>query len=294
MKLILTLVAAAMAFAQREPARFTADVRLVRLLVNVKNSKGELVGSLEKDQFAVFDDNVRQEIKVFERYTTTPLSVAILVDTSGSTRIDWQTEVRSITKFLKALFSQGNPLDEASLFTFNYDVTQQSGFTRNAKLLEDRLKYVRPEGGTSLYDAIYHAARNLQGRQGRRVMVLVSDGGNTTSSKQYAEAREAAQRADAVMYPIIVVPIRNDAGRNLGGEHALQQLAADTGGRWFSATLEELDQTFAEILSDLRAQYMIAYYPTDARPGFHQVRVELNRPDLRAATRTGYYGEDPR
>ncbi|HLH39589.1 MAG TPA: VWA domain-containing protein [Bryobacteraceae bacterium] len=294
MKFILTFAAAAMIFGQSQPARFTADVRLVRLLVNVKNAKGELVGSLEKDQFTVFDDNVRQEIKVFERYTTTPLSVAALVDTSGSTRIDWQTEVRSITKFFKALFAEGNERDAASLFTFNYDVTQQSDFTRSSKLLEDRLKYIKPEGGTSLYDAIYHAARNLQSREGRHVMVLVSDGGNTTSSKQYIEAREAAQRADAVIYPIIVVPIQNDAGRNLGGEHALQQLAADTGGRWFDATIEELDKTFAEILRDLRAQYMIAYYPTDARKGFHQVRVELNRPDLRATTRTGYYGEDPR
>ena len=292
MTFALTLAAIVTVFAQSQPARFSTDVRLVRLLVNVKNPKGELVGSLEKDQFTVFDDNGPQEIKVFERYTTTPLSVAILVDTSGSTRIDWQTEVRSITKFLKALFGEGNEHDAASLFTFNYDVTQQSDFTRNGKRLEDRLKYIKPEGGTSLYDAIYHAAHNLLPREGRRVMVLVSDGGNTTSSKKYEDAREAAQRADAVMYPIVVVPIKNDAGRNLGGEHALQQMAADTGGRWFDATLNELDQTFAEILRDLRAQYMLAYYPSDARQGFHQVRVELKREDLRATTRTGYYGED--
>lgn len=294
MKLLLMVAAIGIAFGQSSPARFSTDVRLVRLLVNVKNEKGDLVGSLEKDQFTVFDDNVAQEIKVFERYTTTPLSVAVLVDTSGSTRIDWQTEVRSITKFLKALFGEGNEQDAASLYTFNYDVTQQSDFTRNSKRLEDRLKFIKPEGGTSLYDAIYHGSRNLQPREGRHVMVLVSDGGNTTSSKQYVEAREAAQRADAVMYPIVVVPIKNDAGRNLGGEHALQQIASDTGGRWFDATLNELDSTFAEILRDLRAQYMVAYYPTDARKGFHQVRVGLKRPDLRATTRTGYYGDDPR
>lgn len=275
-------------------ARFSTDVRLVRLLVNVKNEKGDLVGSLEKDQFTIFDDNVAQEIKVFERYTTIPLSVALLVDTSGSTRIDWQLETRSMTRFLKTLFGEGNERDAASLFTFNYDVTEQSDFTRNAKRLEDRLRFIKPEGGTSLYDAIYHTSLRLLPREGRHVMVLVSDGGNTTSSKQYVEAREAAQRADAVMYPIVIVPIKNDAGRNLGGEHALQQMASDTGGRWFDATLAELDKTFEEILRDLRAQYMVAYYPKDARKGFHQVRVELKRPDLRAQTRTGYYGEDPR
>jgi Ca-activated chloride channel homolog len=299
MKFVLAFAALTAAFGQNTsgpnaPARFSTDVRLVRLLVNVKNQKGELVGSLEKDQFAVFDDNAAQEIKVFERYTTTPLSVAVLVDTSGSTRIDWQTEVRSITKFLKALFGEGNERDAATLFTFNYDVTEQSDFTRNSRRLEDRLRGIKPEGGTSLYDAIYHGSHKLQQRDGRHVMLLVSDGGNTTSSRQYVEAREAAQRADAVMYPIVVVPIKSDAGRNLGGEHALQQMATDTGGRWFDATLNELDRTFEEILRDLRAQYMVAYYPTDARKGFHQVHVDVKRADLRATTRTGYYGEDPR
>ncbi|HUA86927.1 MAG TPA: VWA domain-containing protein [Bryobacteraceae bacterium] len=294
MKLALSFAAVAVAFGQNAPAHFTSEVRLVRLLVNVKDQKGALVGSLDKDQFTIFDDNVPQEIRFFERYTTTPLSIAVLVDTSGSTRIDWTVEVRAITKFFQALFGEGNEHDAASLFTFNYDVTEQSDFTRNANRLKNRLRDIRPEGGTSLYDAIYHAALHLQPRQGRHVLVLVSDGGNTTSSKKYGEAREAAQRADAVMYPIVVVPITNDAGRNTGGEHALQQMAADTGGRWFDATLKDLDRTFDEILRDLRAQYMVAYYPTDARQGFHQVHVELKRPDLRATTRTGYYGEDPR
>lgn len=274
-------------------AQFKANVNLVRVLVNVKNQAGELVGSLDKDEFTIYDDNVPQEIKVFERYTTKPLSVALMVDTSGSTLKDWQLEVRSFGKFLKALFSEGNPQDMAGLYTFNYDVTAFD-YTRNAKRLEDHLRFIKPEGGTSLYDAIFHCARDLQRRDGRHVMVLVSDGGNTTSSKAYNDAREAAQRADAVMYPVVIVPISNDAGRNLGGEHALQTLAADTGGRWFDPTIGQLDKTFEEILRDLRAQYMIAYYPKDAGKGFHNVRVELKRSELRAQTRTGYYGEDPR
>jgi len=295
----LAALSAAAALAQNsaqknDPARFTANVRLVRLLVNVKNQAGELVGSLDKDDFTIFDDNEPQDIKVFERYTTKPISVALMIDTSGSTRKDWQLEVRSITKFLKALFGEGNERDMAALFTFNFDVTMQSDFTRNAKRLEDRLRFIKPEGGTSLYDAIYHAAHDLAPRDGRHVMVLVSDGGNTTSSKQYKDAREAAMRADALLYPIVIVPITNDAGRNLGGEHALQQIAADTGGRWFDPTIAELDRTFDEILRDLRAEYMLGYYPKDARQGFHKVHVDLKRADLRAQTRTGYYGEDPR
>jgi Ca-activated chloride channel family protein len=293
-KVPLLILAAALSFAQ---PNFHADVKLVKLLVNVKNPKGELVGSIDKSEFTVFDNGVPQEIAVFERYTTKPISVAILVDTSGSTAIDWQYEVRSIGKFLTALFGEGNEHDMASMFTFNYDIFMRQDFTRNAKRLEDSLRGIKPEGGTSLYDAIYHASGQLQRRDGRHVIVLVSDGGNTTSTKGYKDAKEAAQRADAVMYPIVVVPIENDAGRNLGGEHALQTMAEDTGGRWFDPTVKQLDTTFAEILRDLRAQYMIEYYPKNLpadTPKFHTLRVDLARKDLRAQTRTGYYGDASR
>jgi Ca-activated chloride channel family protein len=273
---------------------FQSEVRLVRLLVNVKNDAGQLIGSLDKDQFTVYDEGVRQDVAVFEHYTTQPLSVSLLVDTSGSTAKDWQLEVKSLTRFLKALFGEGNERDSAALYGFNYDVTMLHDFTRNARLLENHLRLIRPEGGTSLYDAIFHASRDLRYRAGRHVMVLVSDGGNTTSSKKFQDAREAVQRADAVMYPIVIVPIANDAGRNTGGEHALQTLAADTGGRWFDPNIQELDKTFEEILRDLRAQYMLGYYPKDQSKGFHKVRVDLSRKDLRAQTRTGYYGDSLR
>jgi Ca-activated chloride channel homolog len=276
---------------------FKTGVDLVRLLVNVKNPAGELVGSLEKPDFTVFDCGVKQEVAFFERYTTTPLSVAILLDTSGSTLKDWQLEVKSVGKFLGSLFDEGNERDMAALYTFNYDVTEQSTYTRNSKRLLERLRAIKPEGGTSLYDAVHYGSMGLMRRPGRRVMVIVSDGGNTTSSRSFKDAREAAQRSEALLYPIVIVPITNDAGRNLGGEHALQTLAADSGGRWFDPTIAELDKTFAEILRDLRAQYMLGYYPKNLpadAPKFHAVRVELERKDLRAQTRTGYYGSDSR
>ncbi len=92
---------------------------------------------------------------------------------------------------------------------------------------------LRGEGGTSLYDAVYLASDALTGREGRHVLVLVTDGGDTTSYKHYNDALAAAQRADAVMYPIVVIPIEGDAGRNTGGEHALATLASSTGGRIF-------------------------------------------------------------
>lgn len=295
MKWFLAALALAGANAQKPPT-FTAETRLVRLLVNVKNASGDLVGSLDQGEFTVYDCDVPQKIAVFERYTTKPLSVAVLVDTSGSTAKDWPVEVRSLDKFLKALFGEGNERDMAALYTFNYDV-MQGNFTRNARRLVDSLRSIKPEGGTSLYDAIHFAGQDLQHRDGRRVLVVVSDGGNTTSSRSYKEALESALRADAVMYPVVVVPVENDAGRNTGGEHALQTLARSTGGRWLPATLAGLDRAFDEILRDLRAQYMIAYYPRmlpKDSPAFHAVHVELKRRDLQAQTRTGYYGEESR
>ena len=279
-------------------AQFKVDVRLVRLLVNVKNPVGELVGSLDPREFTVYDNDVPQEIAVFERYTTQPLSIAVMIDTSGSTRKDLPYEVTSISKFFSALFGEGNQRDMAALYSFNYDVTLLNTFTRRQKVLEDKLKFLRAEGGTSLYDSIYYAAQELRGREGRHVMVIVTDGGDTTSGRKYKEALESAQRSDAVLYPIVVVPITNDAGRNTGGEHALQTLASSTGGRWFDPDVgERLDRAFTEILMDLRAQYMLGYYPRGGAAdgkAFHTTRVELKRKDLRAFTRTGYYGVESR
>lgn len=297
MKFTLLLVGLVTASAQ-----FQVDVHLVRLLVNVKNPDGDLVGSLDRKEFTVFDNGVPQQIAVFERYTTRPLKVSLLVDISASTAKDLHYEETSVGKFLHALFDEGNPDDRAALFSFNYDVTLLSDFTRRQQLLEDRLRSVRPDSGTSLYDAICLASEHMQRQEGRHVMVIVSDGGNTTSTRKFKDALDAVQHADTVLYPIVVVPITNDAGRNLGGEHALQTLASETGGRWFYPSVgDELDQAFSDILRDLRAQYMLGYYPrglpprikNDA-PAFHLVRVDLKRKDLRAFTRTGYYGEDSR
>jgi Ca-activated chloride channel family protein len=141
------------------------------------------------------------------------------------------------------------------------------------------------------------ASRGVAGRDGRHVIVAVTDGGDTTSGRKYGDAFESAQNADAIIYPILVIPITNEAGRNLGGERALETLATGTGGRVFQPMgASQLDDAFAQILRDLRTQYLVAYYPRNLpaeTPRFHLVRVELSRKDLRATTRTGYYGDAP-
>ncbi len=281
------------AFAQ-EPV-FKVDVRLVRVLATVKDGAGQLVGSLEKTDFTIFDNGVRQELALFERHTEQPLSVAVLIDTSLSTGIELGYETASVAKFLKALVREGNPRDAAALYSFSHDVTLRVGFTRRLDRFEGSLKGLKPLGGTSLYDAIYLASRELDDREGRHVIVVVTDGGDTTSTKEYHDALKAAQLADGVLYAILVMPITNDPGRNVGGENALAGLAAGTGGRvFFPSVGAMLDIAFADILRELRTQYLLGYYPKNVPPSkdpFHRVEVRLSRSDLRALARNGYYEE---
>ena len=126
-------------------------------------------------------------------------------------------------------------------------------------------------------------------------MVIVTDGGDTTSVKDFHQALEAAQLADVLLYPVVVVPITNDAGRNVGGENALTTLAAGTGGRVFLPSIgAELDRAFSDILRELRTQYLIGFYPKDVPPTrdrFHTLKISVTGRNLRVITRSGYYGE---
>jgi Ca-activated chloride channel family protein len=277
---------------------FRADVKLVRIIATVQDERGAHVGGLSREDFIVTDSGVAQEIAVFEQTTDLPLSVAILVDASGSTAKDLPSEIVSIRAFSKALFRDGNPRDTASLYAFNYEVIQLAPFTRSPARLEAAFKRLRGEAGTSLYDAIQFAAEDLDAREGRRVIVLVTDGGDTTSTYRFHDALRAAHLSDTVVYPIVVVPIRNDAGRNTAGENALQSLAEGTGGRVFQASLgEALDAAFASILRDLRTQYLVGYYPRSLPPAanrFRPVSLTLREGSkLRVSARNGYYESAP-
>ncbi len=299
--LLLASFVALTAPAQTPPVVESSDttirvnVQLVRILATVKDETGALVGSLERNAFSVTDNGVPQEIAVFERQTSQPLSVAILIDNSGSTAIDLPYETESVMRFTRALLREGNPSDAVALFSFNWEIIRQCGFTRNPGLIGKSLKGIRGEAGTSLYDAILLASRDIEDRQGRKVLVVVTDGGDTTSHSDFNRAVEAAQLADAVIFPILVMPIRNDAGRNIGGENALTTMALRTGGRVFNPSPgAELDRAFDEIIRSLRTQYLLAFYPKNvpATPDrFHTLRVTVTDPKLRVAARNGYYGE---
>lgn len=298
---IATALVVSVAIAQ-QPS-FRVDVNLVRVLATVKDANGKLVGSIPKDRFRLFDSGVLQEIAVFERSTAVPLSVAVLLDTSGSTAKDLPVEVVAVRGFLRALIGGGNPSDTAALYAFNWEVAELAPFTRNLRRLERGLKRVKGEAGTSLYDALLFAAQDLEDREGRKVIVLVTDGGDTTSSHTFRDALRSAHLAEAIVYPIVVVPVQTDAGRNIGGENALASLAAGTGGRVFQASLgPALDQAFAGVLADLRTQYLLGYYPRGLPPAtgpFREIRTEImedGKPSsrLRVSARSGYYEESRR
>jgi Ca-activated chloride channel homolog len=290
------LLAASPARSDDQPPVFQMDVRLVRVLATVKDATGQLVGGLSKEDFQVLDNGVPQQLAIFEHHTEQPLSIAVLIDTSASTGIELKYEVDSVNRFFKALFREGNPDDAVNLLAFNWETVQLTPrFTHNLDVLDRSLRNIRSDGGTSLYDSLYLAAGTLEGRTGRHVIIVVTDGGDTTSYKSFHDALRAAQMSDTVLYPVLVIPVTNNAGRNTGGENALYTLSQDTGGRVFAPALgAALDDAFLEIIRDLRTQYLLAYYPKDAplsKDPFHRIDIKLRRPNLRVSARSGYYGE---
>ena len=296
-KSALLILCAVVAVAQ-EPV-FYGSTKLVRLIVSVKDAGGQAVGNLEKSDFSVTDSGVAQTISFFEHHTEVPLSVSLLIDVSGSTGKDLGYEVDSLKKFIRALLKEGNPQDAIALYSFDSDVTERTTFTRNESRLRDSLDRIKPDGGTSLFDAVYLASRRIEGREGRHVIVVVTDGGDTTSKQNFQATLRTVQFSEAVVYPILVTPITTDPGRNLGGERVLAQFASNSGGRVFEPSASnQLDRIFAEILRDLRTQYLLGYQPTNLPadlPAFHPIRLTLkNRPELRVSTRSGYYEDAKR
>jgi Ca-activated chloride channel family protein len=273
---------------------FKVDVKLVRVIATVKDKHGEPVGDLEKSDIRLTDNGAPQEITLFEKHTAQPLYVAILLDISGSTAKEMKGQTAAVGRFVSALFREGNPDDRASLWTFNWQIGNDVPWTRSPGRFNETMKHLKAEAGTALYDAIWMASHDLADREGRHVMIVVSDGGNTFSKKDFHAAREAAHAADAVIYPVLTMPITNMAGRNIGGENALTTFAQETGGKVFAPGIQGIDRAFADILHDLRTQYLIGYYPRKvplSKNRFHQLDLKTVNPDLHVVSRTGYYGD---
>jgi Ca-activated chloride channel family protein len=276
-------------------ATISVSVKLVNVFASVVDKEGAPYANLQKDDFRIFEDGIEQKLSVFERESELPLSIAMALDTSMSTRKDLPLEVASARKFMHTLL---RPVDSISLYEFSTYVSQALSYTSNEHSLDAALDHLHPGAATALYDAIYLSAQSLERRQGRKVIVLITDGGDTSSKTDYPEALRAAQISEAIIYSIIMVPIEADAGRDTGGEHALIQLSRDTGGKYYYATsLPELDEAFRQISDELRTQYLLAYYPAN-RVGneFRGITVELTaeaqkraQRELVVRHRAGYY-----
>ncbi len=279
--------------AQAPSTTFNVDVKLVNVFVTVTDSHGAPVGSLGKDNFLLKEDGKEQKIAVFDRESELPLSIVLAVDTSLSTRKDLPLEITSARKFAHAIL---RPQDGLSLYKFSEEVNEVVPFTSDLKKIDAGLDRIRNGAATALYDAIYLGSQALNRRQGRKVLVVITDGGDTVSQVNYKEALRAAQEAEALIYSVIIVPIEASAGRDTGGEHALIQISEDTGGRHYYATSSaQLDEAFHKISDELRTQYLLAYYPSQrfADSDFRRIQVNLlNVPsggpfDVRH--RAGYY-----
>ncbi len=269
------------------------DVKLVSLFVNVTDQKGAIIGGLTKDDFKITEDGRLQTIAVFERQSEMPLNLTLAIDTSSSTYKDRYNEQEAAKKFVGALIRSQ---DQMNVLQFATYVTELTGFTNSVSKIDHGLDGLRGAGGTALYDAIYLGSQALGKKDGRKVLVLVSDGGDTVKGTTYPEALEQALRNEVMIYSIIDVPIEASAGRDIGGEHALITLSEQTGGKYFYVDAGGLDKAFAQVSDDLRTQYMIGYYPHNQEPGrtFHRIDVSIPRATAEAFNirhKTGYYAD---
>jgi Ca-activated chloride channel family protein len=269
------------------------DVKLVNVYVTVTNAEGGPVAGLKKENFTVQEDGREQTISVFDKESAVPLSIALAIDTSLSTRHDLPLEQASAKRFARAIM---RPVDALSVFGFSETVLQSTSYTSDLKRIDDGIDHIRLGAATALFDAVYLASRSLDRRQGRKVLVLITDGGDTVSKVDYKEAVRAAEEAEGTVYSIIVVPIESSAGRETGGEHALIQLSEDTGGKYYyAASTSQLDEAFRQISDELRTQYLLAYYPSQrtSNSQFRRIQVAVSGPPesatYRVRHRAGYY-----
>ena len=280
--------------SQRDDSTFRVQVRLVNVFTTVTDSHGAPVANLTKDDFRLLEDGIPQEIRIFEKESAMPLSIALAIDTSESTRREIALEMSSARKFVHSIL---RPVDRLSLFQISEDILQLTRFSSDVKTIERGIDHLIAGAGTSLYDGIFLCSEALLDREGRKVLVLITDGGDTTSKTDYNNALRRAQQAEAIVYSVIIVPVAADAGRNIGGEHALIQISKDTGGKYYYAESgQQLDEAFRKISDELRTQYLLAFYPNRrvSDSPFRRIQVELLKKDedgkpYQVRHRAGYY-----
>lgn len=266
------------------------NVNLVNVLVSVLDEHNRPAPNLPVEAFQVLEEGTLQKIDVFEPETHQPLDIALMVDASLSAHIEKITEQDAASHFIQQVL---RPEDRLSVFAFDEQVRQLPPyFSDKVPALQDAVHKIQDGAGTSLYDAVLLGSEALQKRRGerRRVIILLTDAGETTSRTDFDSARKAALRAGVLIYTIVIRPVKNENGRNTAGEHALQTITETTGGAvFFPDSTQELPIIFDRINSELRTQYRLAYYPNPRGPANTYRTIEVKvLPGYTARHRTTY------
>jgi VWFA-related protein len=275
-------------------ADFSTGVRIVSVLVTVRDKSGKFLNELDQSDFEVEDDGHPQTISYFSREDDLPLTLGLLVDISSSQAEVLPEELAASDVFFNQVLREG--VDQAFLASFAtrawlmQNVTPSRPKLRTALgILGNGLRDPRASGGTVLYDAIADASEVIMKRyQGRKALVLLTDGDDTASRGSLELAIASCQRSDTLAYSVGI-------GTGLGrGSSVLKELSQKTGGRYFEVTKKQpVDVIYKNIEEELRSQYNIGYLPPPGSPknrtGFHKIRVTVKRKGTMASTRDGYY-----
>src|SRR5262245_46595061 len=288
-----------------ETIRINSD--LVNVVVTVAGRPSNASLNLKQEDFEILEDGVPQEIANFSREADQPLKMVMLFDTSLSVEHELDFERRAAARFFGRVIRQQ---DRAAVFSVSTDVVVLQEFTNKVPLLIDATRQLQALGATSFYDSIYLAADYLKAARGRRVIVIVSDGGDTTSNKSLLEALAQAQKSDALIFAVFTGnPWPSQNLRDLAAERALETLTGETGGDVLKPkltpfkkgsrhgeesdeiSLKELEVAFDSLAEQLRTQFVLSFFSTnEKRDGsFRKLGVRIKKPGYHARARTGYY-----
>ena len=274
-------------------AAIRSEVSIVNINFNALDKDGVPVNGLRAEDFLVFENGEPQEIEFFSATAKSEeviLTIALLIDTSGSVKDKLHDEIATAAEFFKEILRPQKDL--ALIIQFDSEVNLVQDFTQNQNDLVNALNSLRAGGDTSLYDAVYLAAEEkLRYEAGRKVMVVISDGEDTASLVSKEEAIEAAQKSDALIYGIGV-----RGRRSQGGFGDLKKFTEQTGGAFFSprAEFKDIQETFRKIGIDIRGQYSLAYTPTDKRKDgkFRKIEIRCKQRTVQIRARRGYYAPE--
>jgi VWFA-related protein len=271
---------------------YRVSVDLVNVFCSVwDKSTNSFLTNLTREDFSVYEDNKKQELKNFSREMNLPLTLALLIDTSQSVAPKLKFEQDAATSFFESVLKDK---DRAMLLEFDSGVTLVQDFTSDPNRMAKQIRSLRAAGGTALYDAIYLACdEKLIRETGKKAIVILSDGEDQSSKTDLEQAMEMALKAEVTIFSISVN--RGGffgVGNTKNGDHVLKQLAEETGGRaFFPFKVEELDDSFRQINQELRSQYNIGYLSNNTtRDGaYRKIEVRVGEKGLKLNYRKGYY-----